>query len=71
MLIRVLKILILIGFLTRLSTCRYRDVAATRITNGKSDNDRKEFPNLLLQQKEREGVSGIGFLQKYIYVRDI
>lgn len=54
MILRVIKIIIFVAFLTRISNVRFRDVAAA-----KSDaNDSLEFPNLLLQQKEKEGVSG-------------
>lgn len=58
MLLRAVKVLILLAFFVRLALCRYWDMV-----EGNSDleidvNSSLEFPNLFLQQKEREGVSG-------------
>lgn len=68
MLTRVLKVLILIAFLARLSICHLRDVTASRTSDKNDNNDSMEFPNLLLQQKESEGVSsGIAaFLRNFL-----
>lgn len=57
MILRAIKIVILVAFLTRLSVCRFREVTASKTDHKENFNETMEFPNLMLQQKEKEGVS--------------
>lgn len=61
MILRVIKIVILLAFLSRLSILRYREAAAATIDIDIDTNYTVDYPNLLTQQKEREGVSLLGF----------
>lgn len=56
MISRTMKIVIFVAFLTRLSICRFRNVTASKTEMEKNVNNPTQYPNLLLQQKEREGV---------------
>lgn len=57
MILRVIKIVIFVAFLSRLSICRYRDVNANSYDIENDVNYTVDYPNLLIQQKESEGVS--------------
>lgn len=58
MLLRAIKIIILLAFFARLALSRYWDATLGNEELELDVNDSMEFPNLVLQQKEREGVSG-------------
>lgn len=63
MLLRVIKVAMFVAFLSRLSIFRFRDVSASDSDVGIDLNESLEFPNLLIQQKEREGVSDGSFIK--------
>lgn len=66
MILRVIKVAMFVAFLSRLSICRFRDVSASDSDVGIDLNESLEFPNLLLQQKEREGVSDESFIKSLL-----
>lgn len=56
MLIRIVKIVISLAFLSRLTICHFWNATGGNETLEKNENETKEFPNLLMQEKEQEGV---------------
>lgn len=52
-----MKIVILVAFLVQLSKCRFRDISESRQEPLQNINDTLVYPNLMVQQKEKEGVS--------------
>lgn len=65
MILRVIKVAMFVAFLSRLSIFRFRDVSADSDV-GIDLNESLEFPNLLIQQKEREGVSDGSFIKSLV-----
>lgn len=60
MIVNVIKIVILIKMFAGLAKSSFLDISENRLKFMKDINDTgfKAYPNLLVQQKEKEGVSG-------------
>lgn len=56
MLLRVIKLVVLAAFFAQLTKCDFKEVIESRLELMKDINDSLVYPNLLVQQKEREGV---------------
>jgi hypothetical protein len=56
MILRAIKLAVLVAFFVQLTRCDFKEVSESRMELMKDVNDSFEYPNLIVQQKEREGV---------------
>ena len=56
MILRAIKLIFIVAFFVHLTECDFKEVSESRLELMKDINDSLVYPNLIVQQKEREGV---------------